>query len=301
MIDVSHGPVKVLVTSVEQSTTQRNDPYLKVSVSDGSSTLQCNLWNSTKDSFNAVGKVIVAEIECKGEKYYTLKPGYLITDEPVDEYVRCSPISTESIYDYFIETAKGFSNTELGTLVQAVLSSCKDKLLVWGAAKGVHHNFKGGLLYHEYRMLKSAEGVCKLYSVDAELVKAAVMLHDVGKVLELDTDVFGASEYTVDGKLFGHLVLGAEYVDKVARKLHAADKFNDASILKELKHCIYTHHGLCEWGAVTQPKTIEAFLVFMLDYADSHLMQYEDAVKDLSIGDFSAKVFGLGTEVYKAE
>ncbi|WP_368272884.1 HD domain-containing protein, partial [Fusicatenibacter saccharivorans] len=124
---------------------------------------------------------------------------------------------------------------------------------------------------------------------------SAVILHDIGKLQELDTDATGVAEYTVDGNLFGHTLLAIEMIDRknFENPTYPAEK------IRLLKHCIAAHHGQLEYGAITMPAVREAMLLHEIDVIDASMYQYEQAEKTLNPGEMSDRIFGLGVKVYK--
>lgn len=128
------------------------------------------------------------------------------------------------------------------------------------AAKSIHHAVLGGLLEHTV----SVVGLCRLLAdyypaVDRELLLAAAILHDVGKVRELIWDrVF---DYSDAGRLLGHITLGAFLVQE---RIQGIPDFPE-ELAQRLLHCILSHHGELEWGSPRRPKTLEALI---LHYAE---------------------------------
>jgi 3'-5' exoribonuclease len=95
--------------------------------------------------------------------------------------------------------------------------------------------------------------------LDRDLLVAAAILHDVGKVQELTWDrVF---DYTDAGRLLGHITLGTLLVEERIRKLPGFPE----PLARQLLHCILSHHGELEWGSPKQPMTLEALV---LHYAE---------------------------------
>ena len=125
---------------------------------------------------------------------------------------------------------------------------------------------------------------------------AGTYLHDIGKLKELETDILGASKYTTIGNMLGHLYIGAEIVSEYNQKM---EEPVDEEILLQLKHMILSHHGKKEWGAVVEPKTIEAQMLHLLDLFDSRMYIFEDAYKNAEPGVATNPIFGIGTSVYK--
>lgn len=134
------------------------------------------------------------------------------------------------------------------------------------AAKSMHHVFLGGLLEHSLAVCDLAEDVCKRYpDLNRDLLLLGALLHDVGKVAELSyTRSF---DYTDEGKLLGHIMLGVEMVDEKIRQI---DSFppRDAVLLK---HLLLSHHGQYEYGSPKRPKTLEAIVLNFLDDLDSKM------------------------------
>jgi 3'-5' exoribonuclease len=128
------------------------------------------------------------------------------------------------------------------------------------AAKNIHHAVLGGLLEHT----ASVVGLCRVLAeyypaVDRDLLLAAAMLHDVGKVRELTWDrVF---DYSDAGRLLGHITLGALLVEARIREISDFPE----TLAQRLLHCILSHHGELEWGSPRRPKTLEALV---LHYAE---------------------------------
>jgi 3'-5' exoribonuclease len=98
-----------------------------------------------------------------------------------------------------------------------------------------HHSYVGGLLEHTVAVGTMVIEVCQLHPrLDSDLLMAAALLHDVGKVREF---TYGAEfGVTAEGRLLGHLALGAEIVGGAAGDLPAERRV-------ALLHCVLSHHG----------------------------------------------------------
>ncbi len=157
----------------------------------------------------------------------------------------------------------------------------------------VHHACLGGLLEHTLTMCRAAQVLPEIYKeIDRDLLMAGVILHDVGKVKEYVYEV--AIDHTPDGRLLGHLVMGAKMVED---KIAAIAGF-PAELSRMIRHIILSHHGELEYGSPKTPKFAEAFLVFSLDYADSRLAIFREVVeknKNVKWTDFNNY---LDTNVY---
>lgn len=156
------------------------------------------------------------------------------------------------------------------TALQALMDLDYDRLIVAPAARGNHHARPGGLLQHTHSMLQMAAGTANHYQmvygpglIDEPLLIAAVVLHDLGKLVEMSGPY--ASEYTTEGRLIGHIVIGAEMVDRFAPPELSEER------KRNLKHCILSHHGKLEWGSPVVPQTPEAILLHQIDMLDSRM------------------------------
>ncbi len=133
------------------------------------------------------------------------------------------------------------------------------------AARGMHHAYRSGLLEHTLSLASSGRALAGHYRLSEDLVVAGAILHDLGKIWELEA---GATiDYTDDGRLLGHLTLG---VLRVERALGELPEF-PAETRRHLLHILLSHHGEYEFGSPRRPKTPEALLVAMLDNLDAKL------------------------------
>jgi 3'-5' exoribonuclease len=98
-----------------------------------------------------------------------------------------------------------------------------------------HHAYVGGLIEHTVAVGTLVGEVCQLHPrLDSDLLMAAALLHDVGKVREFTYGAeFGVTE---EGRLLGHLALGAEIVVAASGELAPERR---AALL----HCVLSHHG----------------------------------------------------------
>ena len=135
------------------------------------------------------------------------------------------------------------------------------------AAKNFHHNYLGGLLEHTLSICKMASLIADHYpQLDKDLLLTASFLHDIGKIREFGYEL--KIDYTHEGRLLGHLVMGAAMVDE---KLVGLKHFPRELALR-LKHMILSHHGEYEFGSPKRPKFLEAVALHQLDDLDAKIM-----------------------------
>lgn len=300
------GTTEAVILKVEEKNTKTNTIYLDLTISDGETQATVKKWNESAESFK-FKEGQVAFIELKAEKYNETVSFIVknITESSADarQFVISAPVDSEAMFAFLMKTAQKCG--VYAPVVKNILNDNKEKLLYWSAGKKVHHNIAGGLLYHTYRMTKTAAYLASVYNkensmlpgcrdVSTELLVAGTILHDIGKLWELETSPLGDSEYTVQGTLMGHLFIGAEVVGRYARKLKM-----DAESTMLLQHLILAHHGKHEYNTVVIPAIPEAMILHNLDMIDSRMYQFEAEADKIEPGVMSGMVFGLDQKVYR--
>ena len=140
------------------------------------------------------------------------------------------------------------------------------------AAKNIHHSFVGGLLQHTLAVTRLCKFFVKAYPfLNHDLLITAALLHDAGKTRELSA--FPQNDYTDQGQLLGHIMIGCEMIDRKASEIPDFPE----KLLTELKHCILAHHGEYEFGSPKKPALAEAMALNFADNADAKL----EAMKEL--------------------
>ena len=142
------------------------------------------------------------------------------------------------------------------------------------AAKSVHHSFVGGLLEHTLSVVKMCDYFCKQYpALNRDLLLTAAMFHDIGKTKELSS--FPENDYTDEGQLVGHIIIGAQMVTEQIRTIPGFPK----KLENELIHCILALHGELEYGSPKKPALIEALALNLADNADAKLETMSEILK----------------------
>jgi len=188
------------------------------------------------------------------------------------------------------------ANPFVKRLLENVVAAHEAKLRIWPAAQTLHHAYRAGFLEHVLQMAGVAGMLAKAYQADADLLLAGAVLHDIGKLQELDYDL--STSYSRDGRLIGHIVLGAG----VVRDAAAAIEGFPPVLLTEIEHLILSHHGCLEYGSPVVPMTVEAFILSFVDDLDAKINMVRQAIRDdVSEGEFTAyhkrldRVFWKGT------
>lgn len=134
------------------------------------------------------------------------------------------------------------------------------------AAKSVHHGFVGGLLEHTLSVVKLCDYYASFYPLlNRDLLITAAIFHDIGKTKELS--VFPENDYTDDGQLLGHIVIGTVMLSERIRTIPGFPE----RLATELKHCILSHHGELEYGSPKKPALLEALALNFADNTDAKM------------------------------
>lgn len=218
--------------------------------------------------------------------------------DPVDinDFVETAPVDIEQMYTDLLATIDAFGNADLKKLVGAMVRDKKSELMYFPAAKRMHHALKGGLLFHTWSMLRLGKAIAPLYPfIDAELLYAGIMLHDLGKSVEMLSDANGSvSDYSAEGKLLGHIITEVVAIDEYGKKLGV-----NPEIVLQLKHMVLAHHYEPEYGSPVRPMFAEAELLHHIDVIDARMNTMQRIQSETKAGGFSDKVWGLdGIQVY---
>ena len=134
------------------------------------------------------------------------------------------------------------------------------------AAKQIHHAYLGGLIEHVLSVCALARMAARHYpGIDLDLLLAGVVLHDIGKIYELNYE--RGFSYSTDGQLLGHINIALRMV---ADKLRGLPDF-PARLRSLVEHMILSHHGHLEFGSPKLPQFPEALLLHYLDDMDSKM------------------------------
>lgn len=161
------------------------------------------------------------------------------------------------------------------------------------AAKTFHHNYWGGLLEHTLGVMKVVDRLSSVYpEADRELMLLGALLHDVGKVREMQFTP--GIVYTDEGRLLGHIVIGLQIVDRMLDSIEGISNEERYMVL----HMIASHHGEYEWQSPKRPQFLEAKLVHLADMIDAEVFKYVQAEPEEPGGKWSFPVKGIPEPVF---
>ena len=209
-------------------------------------------------NYNGNLQINIKQIRKAGEEEYN----------PAD-YMPTTEKSVDGMYEQLTEFIRHISNPYLKSLLEYFFVNDQEfikKFRSHSAAKTVHHGFSGGLLEHTLSVLRMCEYFAGSYGIlNKDLLLTAAMCHDIGKTRELSS--FPDNDYTDEGQLIGHIVIGVEMLDEAIRTIPDFP----VRLANELKHCIIAHHGELEYGSPKKPALAEAVALNLADNADAKM------------------------------
>ena len=275
--------------------------HLYMTLADATGEVQAVKWSLTGDelasySKNRAGMIITVSGRCKeyqGKNQLVLDSiRGRAREETIDrsDFFKAAPESPEAMYEYILSRINAFEDEDLKRLCLSFYEDEKDRLMFWPAAMSNHHAEYAGLLYHVKRMMMMGERACEVYTnLNRDLLLAGVALHDIEKLNELNSDANGVvPEYTFEGKMLGHLVMGAASLGERCRELGI-----DEERTVMMQHMAISHHYEPEYGSPKKPLFPEAEMLHYLDMTDAKMFDMEDAIRNVEPGGFSDKVFTL--------
>ena len=309
IIDLKPGDkidVYVLVKSFDLKKTTAGKQYVDLSLVDKTGEINAKIWENAKENEDILkensiikirGEVLEwgGSLQLKINKIRALLP---TEDIKISELVPSAPLEPSAMLDEVIGYANKVKDIQIRTLLNNIIEKYKTKLLYFPAAKKNHHSYRGGLLFHVLRMLRTGEKISLVYDcINTDYIYAGVILHDMCKILEMDSDDFGiVSDYTMEGKLLGHIIQGIKEIEIEGEKI-GLDR--EKSIL--LQHMILSHHYEPEFGSPKKPMTLEAELLHYLDIIDARVFDFDNALKGINEGEFTDKIWVLDNRnIYKA-
>ncbi|MBR0400634.1 MAG: HD domain-containing protein [Mogibacterium sp.] len=275
--------------------------HLYMTLGDASGDIQAVKWSLTPDEMKSYGRIssgmiisVVArckEYQGRNQLVIDVIKGQAREDTyDRSDFFRAAPESPESMYDYIMSRINAFEDDELKALCLSFYEGEKDRLMYWPAAMSNHHAEYAGLLYHVKRMMMMGERACEVYTnLYKDLLLAGVALHDIEKLNELDSDENGVvPEYTLEGKMLGHLVMGVHTIGDRCKELGISE---EKCLL--MQHMSLSHHYEPDFGSPKKPLFPEAEMLHYLDMTDAKMFDMEDALRYVKPGEFSEKVFTL--------
>ena len=271
--------------------TRNGKPYDNLVLQDKTGTLDGKVWSPNsngiadydeKDFVDVYGEVT----SYNGTLQLNIKQLRVATEDEYNpaDYMPSSEKSVEGMYQELLGYISQVKNKYLQGVLQFYFVNNEEFIKEFkshSAAKSVHHGFVGGLLEHTLSVVRFCEYLVNAYSIlNKDLLYTAAICHDIGKVKELS--MFPENDYTDEGQLLGHIVMGTEMISDAVRSIPDFP----VKLANELKHCIIAHHGELEYGSPKKPALAEAVALNMADNTDAKMQTLTELFKDKDTKDW---------------
>lgn len=260
----------------QSAVTKNGKTYENVILQDKTGTIDAKIWDPNSPGIGEFEVMDYIEVmgdvtSFAGALQVSLKQVRVAGEGEYNEsdYLPVSKNSTELMYQELVGYIRTIGNTYLRQLLVRLFVENQELIKSFtkhSAAKTVHHGFVGGLLEHTLSVVRLCDYYAKAYPViNRDLLLTAAMCHDIGKTREISD--FPINDYTDEGQLLGHIMIGAEMVHDEAKQIPGFP----ANMENELKHCILAHHGEYEFGSPKKPALVEAAALNMADNTDAKM------------------------------
>ncbi|GCD83885.1 3'-5' exoribonuclease YhaM [Parageobacillus thermoglucosidasius] len=287
--------VYLLIKSVTKGIASNGKPFLTLILQDKTGDIEAKLWDvSPEDESVYVPESIVKVFgdihNYRGKtqlKIRSIRPARAEDDVRVSDFLETAPMKREEMMEKITQYILDMENPNIQRITRYLLKKYEQKFFDYPAATKNHHEFISGLAYHVVSMLELAKALVNLYpSLNKDLLYAGVILHDLGKVIELSGPV--SASYTLEGNLLGHISIMVSEISKAAEHLGISGEE-----VVVLQHMVLSHHGKTEWGSPKPPMVKEAEILHYIDNLDAKLNMIDRALEKVKPGEFTERIFAL--------
>jgi 3'-5' exoribonuclease len=266
-------------------TTKNNSKYMSVSLRDKTGIIDAKIWERVDELNGLFDRNDIVFIKSRA-RLYQEKLQLNITDirrvdeelpfELIRQFFPESETNGDALKEEYVKITGELKNPHISSLFSVLnrKQEMLEKFFFYPASIGVHHIYVGGLLEHSISMAKMARHAVSVIGGDLDTVLAGCLLHDIGKIEEID--VRRGFKYTDKGRLLGHITLGVMILEELVREVEGFP----GNMADVFSHIIVSHHGVEEWGSPKKPMFIEALIVHYLDNLDAKVMGVKEHMKE---------------------
>lgn len=297
--DGNRGKFRFLVNSLTKGVTTKGATYLSFVFQDKTGNMDAKYWSPTNDEVAHLKAGMILEVDGEVLSYnkqlqMKVNAVKVIDRSTIDlnEFIKEGDIPRSELKKNISNLIQSFENQTLKTLILKVMEKYELDFYNYPAAAKIHHDFVGGLATHVWGMVKLANAICECYpTLNRELLLTGVILHDIGKCEELSGPVI--TEYTVEGKLLGHISIMQAIVMQVAKENHL-----EGEEVMLVRHMILSHHGEYEYGSPVLPMIPEAEILHYIDNIDARMNVFSKIYEGINDGEFTPRQFALENRAF---
>lgn len=270
----------------QPAVTKNGKAYENVILQDKTGTIDAKVWEpnnagigdyETLDYIDVFGEVtnFQGALQVNVKRIRRCEEGEYT---PAD-YLPVSSKDNDQMFSEILSFVKSIENIYLKQLLEAFFVKDQDFIKAFrssSAAKTIHHGFVGGLMEHTLSVTKLCDYYCGTYPfLKRDLLLTAALCHDIGKVREIS--LFPENDYTDDGQLLGHIVMGSQMVGEKAAQIAGFPH----GLLSQVQHCILAHQGKYEYGSPKIPAIVEAMALYYADDTDAKMETFKEILENV--------------------
>ncbi len=285
----------LLIKNSTKGIASNGKPFLTLILQDQSGEIEAKLWDVNEEDEKTYAPQSIVKVQGDVQNYRgknQLRIRQIRSTGPSDQvkledFLETAPLSQDQIVSKLTQYIFEMKNPNIQRITRHLIKKHQKAFLEYPAATKNHHEFVSGLAYHVVSMLDLAKAIANLYpSLDKDLLYAGVILHDMGKVIELSGPI--STVYTLEGNLLGHITIMINEIGKAAEELG----IHGEEVLI-LQHLVLSHHGKAEWGSPKPPLIKEAEILHYIDNLDAKMNMLDRALERVKPGEFTERIFAL--------
>ncbi|ATP41786.1 3'-5' exoribonuclease YhaM [Solibacillus sp. R5-41] len=285
----------LLIKEAKKGVTTVGKPFMSLILQDRSGDIEAKLWDTNEEHENLYRAQIIVKVggeihDYRGKNQLRIKQIRPVREDEgvqISDLLPTSAVPKEELYEQLTQFFFQIQNPNISRITRHIMKKHYDSLIIFPAATKNHHDYASGLIDHVVSMLKLSSAICDLYpTLNRDLLYAGVILHDIGKVIELSGPV--GTAYTVEGNLLGHISIMVNEIGLTATEL----KIEGEEVML-LQHLVLSHHGKEEWGSPKKPMIQEAEILHYIDNIDAKMNMLTRALDKAKPGEFTERLFPL--------
>ncbi len=286
----------LLVKEAKKGVTTVGKPFMSLLLQDRSGDIEAKLWDTSEEHENLYRAQVIVKVggeihDYRGKNQLRVKQIRPVREDEgvqISDLLPTSATPKEELMEVLNQFFFQIKNPNISRITRHIIKKHQESLMIFPAATKNHHDYASGLIDHVVSMLKLSSAICDLYpTLNRDLLYAGVILHDIGKVIELSGPV--GTMYTVEGNLLGHISIMVNEIGLTATEL----KIEDEEEVMLLKHLVLSHHGKEEWGSPKKPMIQEAEMLHYIDNIDAKMNMLTRALDKTQPGEFTERLFPL--------
>lgn len=285
----------LLIKESKKGVTTVGKPFMSLILQDRSGDIEAKLWDTNEEHEQMYQAQVIVRVggeihDYRGKNQLRVKQIRVARPEEgvqISDLLPTSAIPKEQLFEDLMQFFFEIKNPNISRITRNLIKKHQEQLLIFPAASKNHHDYASGLLDHVVSMLRLSKSICDLYpTLNRDLMYAGVILHDIGKVIELTGPV--GTAYTIEGNLLGHITIMVNEIGQAAKELGI-----ESEEVMLLQHLVLSHHGKEEWGSPKKPMIQEAEIIHYIDNIDAKMNMLTRALEKTKPGEFTERLFPL--------